>query len=150
MPKRTRTSTGLSPVTQSVSRRSPYRERIRNTPTSSQNPVRSFGLGRIFCDERAPYAWAALKRSRPCFRRARSVVCPGCVVVCSMALSFSSTTGFGSSSIFNLSRSQSAFNKSFAQLASGKRINSAADDAAGLAIASGLAASITQISQSSR
>jgi flagellin len=77
-------------------------------------------------------------------------VCPGCVVVCSMALSFSSTTGFGSSSIFNLSRSQSAFNKSFAQLSSGKRINSAADDAAGLAIASGLAASITQISQSSR
>ena len=67
-----------------------------------------------------------------------------------MALTFSSTTGFGSSSIFNLSRSQSAFNKSFAQLASGKRINSAADDAAGLAIASGLAASITQISQASR
>jgi flagellin len=67
-----------------------------------------------------------------------------------MALSFASSVDFGSASIFNLSRSQSAFSKSFAQLASGKRINSAADDAAGLAIASGLAASITQISQSSR
>jgi flagellin len=67
-----------------------------------------------------------------------------------MALSFSSTANFGSASIFNLTRSQSAFSKSFAQLASGKRINSASDDAAGLAIATGLAASITQISQASR
>ena len=67
-----------------------------------------------------------------------------------MALGFSASADFGSASIFNLSRSQSAFSKSFAQLASGKRINSAADDAAGLAIASGLAASITQVSQSSR
>lgn len=67
-----------------------------------------------------------------------------------MALGFSSTASFGTASIFNLSRSQSAFSKSFAQLASGKRINSAADDAAGLAIATGLAASITQISQAGR
>lgn len=67
-----------------------------------------------------------------------------------MALGLSSISGFGSNSIFNLSRTQSAFTKSFAQLSSGKRINGAADDAAGLAIASGLAASITQISQSSR
>lgn len=67
-----------------------------------------------------------------------------------MALGFSASTDFGSASIFNLTRSQSAFSKSFAQLASGKRINSAADDAAGLAIATGLAASITQISQAGR
>lgn len=67
-----------------------------------------------------------------------------------MALGFASSVDFGSASIFNISRSQSAFSKSYAQLSSGKRINSAADDAAGLAIASGLAASITQISQSSR
>jgi len=67
-----------------------------------------------------------------------------------MALGLSSTSGFGSNSIFNLARSQSALGKSFGQLASGKRITSAADDAAGLAIAAGLAASITQISQASR
>lgn len=67
-----------------------------------------------------------------------------------MANGLSSSADFGTASVFNLTRTQSAFSKSFAQLASGKRINSAADDAAGLAIASGLAASITQISQSSR
>ena len=67
-----------------------------------------------------------------------------------MAVGLNSTSGFGSTSIFNLSRSESAFKKAFAQLSSGKRINSAADDAAGLAIAAGLASSITQISQSSR
>lgn len=67
-----------------------------------------------------------------------------------MALGVSSITGFSSNSIFNLSRSQSALKKSFGQLSSGKRITSAADDAAGLAIAAGLSASITQISQSSR
>lgn len=67
-----------------------------------------------------------------------------------MALTFSSTSGFGSSSIFNLSRSQSGLNKAFGQLSSGKRINSSADDAAGQAIAAALGASITQVSQASR
>ena len=67
-----------------------------------------------------------------------------------MALTFTNTSRLGSSSILSLSRSQTAFAKSFALLSSGKRINSAADDPAGLAIASGLAASITQVSQRAR
>jgi flagellin len=58
--------------------------------------------------------------------------------------------GFGSSSIFDLSRNQSALSRAFSQLTSGKRINRAADDAAGLAVASALSASITQLSQASR
>jgi flagellin len=58
--------------------------------------------------------------------------------------------GFSSSSVFNISRTQNALARSFAQVSSGYRINRAADDAAGLAIASGLAASITEISQASR
>jgi flagellin len=66
-----------------------------------------------------------------------------------MALSFSGITGFASSTL-SLSRTQSALTKAFAQLSSGKRINSAADDAAGLAIASALAASVTKINQASR
>lgn len=58
--------------------------------------------------------------------------------------------GFSSSSVFNLSQTQNTLSRAFAQLASGQRINRASDDAAGLAIASGIAASITQISQASR
>lgn len=58
--------------------------------------------------------------------------------------------GFNSSSVFNISRTHNALSRAFSQLTSGSRINSAADDAAGLAIATGLAASITQISQASR
>jgi flagellin len=61
-----------------------------------------------------------------------------------------SAVGFNSSSVFNLSRTQNTLSRAFSQLTSGYRINSAADDAAGLAIAAGLAASITQISQASR
>jgi flagellin len=58
--------------------------------------------------------------------------------------------GFSSASVFNIARTQNTLSRAFSQLTSGKRINRAADDAAGLAIASGLAASITQISQASR
>ncbi len=58
--------------------------------------------------------------------------------------------GFSSSSVFSISRNQNALGRAFTQLSSGRRINSAADDAAGLAIATGLAANITQISQASR
>ena len=58
--------------------------------------------------------------------------------------------GFSSSSVFNSTRSQNALSRAFSQISSGYRITRASDDAAGLAIASGLAASITQISQASR
>lgn len=50
----------------------------------------------------------------------------------------------------NLSGSQRAIGKSMAQLASGSRINIAADDAAGLAISEGLKASIRSSSQAQR
>lgn len=66
-----------------------------------------------------------------------------------MAFGITSST-LASPSLLPLSRTQTALTKAFAQLTSGMRITSAADDAAGLAIASGLAASITQISQASR
>jgi|LauGreDrversion4_2_1035121.scaffolds.fasta_scaffold02519_6 flagellin len=58
--------------------------------------------------------------------------------------------GLNSLSVFNQSRTQKALSRAFAQVASGYRISSAADDAAGLAVASGLTASITTISQASR
>jgi flagellin len=50
----------------------------------------------------------------------------------------------------NLSGSQRAIGKSMAQLASGSRINIAADDAAGLAISEGLKASIRSSAQAQR
>ena len=70
-------------------------------------------------------------------------------MIVSMAMGLTAV-GFSSSSVLNMSRNQNALSRAFTQLTSGRRINSAADDAAGLAIASGLSASITQISQASR
>jgi flagellin len=58
--------------------------------------------------------------------------------------------GGSQGSFLSFARTQSSLSKAFAQLSSGFRINSAADDPAGLAIASNLAASITNISQASR
>lgn len=58
--------------------------------------------------------------------------------------------GTSQGSFLGFSKTQSSLSKAFAQLSSGFRITSAADDAAGLAIASNLAASITTISQASR
>lgn len=52
--------------------------------------------------------------------------------------------------IKNLNNSLSQLGKSFAKLSSGKRINSAADDAAGLAIAAGLDSSARTRGQASR
>src|SRR5690242_17101879 len=49
-----------------------------------------------------------------------------------------------------LSMTQSSLNKTLLALSSGSRINSGADDAAGLAIADGLHANITALTQSSR
>jgi flagellin len=49
-----------------------------------------------------------------------------------------------------LSMTQASLQKTLAQLSSGSRINSGADDAAGLAIADGLHANITALTQSSR
>src|SRR5690242_9643420 len=49
-----------------------------------------------------------------------------------------------------LSMTQSSLNKTLLALSSGSRINSGADDAAGLAIADGLNANITALTQSSR
>jgi flagellin len=48
----------------------------------------------------------------------------------------------------NLSTTQASLNKTLLQLSSGSRINSGADDAAGLAIANGLQANITALTQS--
>ena len=60
------------------------------------------------------------------------------------------SVGLNSLSVFDQSRTQNALSRAFAQISSGYRIASAVDDAAGLAIASGIAASITTISQASR
>ena len=60
------------------------------------------------------------------------------------------SVGLNSLSVFNQSRTQNALLRAFAQVSSGYRIASAADDAAGLATASGIAASVTEISQASR
>ncbi|MBZ5653704.1 MAG: flagellin [Acidobacteriia bacterium] len=49
-----------------------------------------------------------------------------------------------------LNVTQASLNKTLAQLSSGQRINSGADDAAGLAIANGLSANITALTQSVR
>ncbi|MGA9798833.1 MAG: flagellin [Terriglobales bacterium] len=49
-----------------------------------------------------------------------------------------------------LSLTQASLNKTLQQLSSGSRINSGADDAAGLAIADGLNANITALTQSAR
>lgn len=64
-------------------------------------------------------------------------------------VSFNSLSNSGGT-FQSFASTQSMLSKAFAQLSSGLRINSAADDAAGLAIASNLAASITSISQASR
>jgi flagellin len=50
----------------------------------------------------------------------------------------------------SLARTQASLNQTLQALSSGKRINSGADDAAGLAIANGLQANITALSQSVR
>lgn len=50
----------------------------------------------------------------------------------------------------SLSRSQSAMNKSFAQLSSGSRITKSADDAAGLSISEGLKSQTRSMSQAKR
>ena len=50
----------------------------------------------------------------------------------------------------NLSATQVSLSKTLQQLSSGSRINSGADDAAGLAVADGLSANETALSQSSR
>lgn len=50
----------------------------------------------------------------------------------------------------NLSNTQANLSKTLQQLSSGSRINSGADDAAGLAVADGLAANSTALSQSTR
>ena len=49
----------------------------------------------------------------------------------------------------NLNQTQSSLQKTLQQLSSGSRINSGADDAAGLSLANGLTASSTALSQSS-
>src|ERR1700709_1128382 len=49
-----------------------------------------------------------------------------------------------------LSWTQSSLSKTLQQLSSGSRINSGADDAAGLAVADGLAANETALTQSGR
>jgi flagellin len=50
----------------------------------------------------------------------------------------------------NLTNTQAALSKTLQQLSSGSRINSGADDAAGLSLANGLQASATALSQSAR
>jgi len=50
----------------------------------------------------------------------------------------------------NLSQTQSSLQKTLQQLSSGSRINSGADDAAGLSLANGLQASATALSQSAK
>lgn len=50
----------------------------------------------------------------------------------------------------NLSKTQAALSKTLQQLSSGSRINSGADDAAGLSLANGLQASSTALSQSAK
>jgi flagellin len=50
----------------------------------------------------------------------------------------------------NLSATQASLQKTLTQLSSGSKINSGSDDAAGLAIANGLSASITALTQSSQ
>jgi hypothetical protein len=50
----------------------------------------------------------------------------------------------------NLNQTQSALNTTLQQLSSGSRINSGADDAAGLSLANGLQASSTALSQSAK
>src|SRR5450432_1992918 len=50
----------------------------------------------------------------------------------------------------NLNNTQNSLQNTLQQLSSGSRINSGADDAAGLAIADGLHANITALTQSAR
>src|ERR1700722_13876641 len=50
----------------------------------------------------------------------------------------------------NLSNTQASLQKTLQQLSSGSRINSGADDAAGLSLANGLQASSTALTQSAR
>ena len=50
----------------------------------------------------------------------------------------------------NLSNTQASLSKTLQQLSSGSRINSGADDAAGLSLANGLQASSTALSQSAK
>src|SRR3954463_10897566 len=50
----------------------------------------------------------------------------------------------------NLANTQAALSKTLQQLSSGSRINSGADDAAGLSLANGLQASATALSQSAK
>jgi len=61
-----------------------------------------------------------------------------------------SSSQLSSTAISGISSSSSALNKIFARLASGRRIASASDDAAGLAMAAQLDATITTMSQASR
>jgi flagellin len=50
----------------------------------------------------------------------------------------------------NLANTQASLSKTLQQLSSGSRINSGADDAAGLSLANGLQASATALSQSAK
>ena len=50
----------------------------------------------------------------------------------------------------NLANTQASLSKTLQQLSSGSRINSGADDAAGLSLANGLQASSTALSQSAK
>ena len=50
----------------------------------------------------------------------------------------------------NLNQTQASLQKTLEQLSSGSRINSGADDAAGLAVANGLEANISALTQSSQ
>jgi flagellin len=50
----------------------------------------------------------------------------------------------------NLNQTQSSLQNTLTQLSSGSRINSGADDAAGLAVANGLQANIAALSQSAQ
>lgn len=59
-------------------------------------------------------------------------------------------TSDSSFTVRNLNKSLSSLSESFKKLSSGKRINSAKDDAAGQAIVAALEASVTSLSQASR
>src|SRR6201747_2672865 len=50
----------------------------------------------------------------------------------------------------NLDQTQASLQKTLQQLSSGSRINSGADDAAGLAVADGLTANVAALTQSAR
>ena len=68
-----------------------------------------------------------------------------------MASSFSILNNIASLNALNrLSRTTVGLNKTLGRLSSGLRINSAADDASGLAIADGLRADVAALNQATR